>query len=165
MPAKQLAKEIRQKRISATDVMHAHLSQIERVNPRVNAIITLLSEQALDGAKAADHAIAHGNDLGPLHGLPIAHKDSFVTRGIRTTFGSPIYRNFVPNEDALIVERIANAGAITIGKTNLPEFGAGSQTFNEVFGETLNPYDTTKTCGGSSGGAERGTRERGSSSK
>ena len=91
--------------------------------------------------------------MGPLHGLPIAHKDLFPTKGIRTTFGSPIYADFVPKEDALIVERLKAAGACTIGKTNTPEFGAGSQTFNEVFGVTRNPYNLDKTCGGSSGGA------------
>lgn len=88
-----------------------------------------------------------------LHGLPIAHKDLVLTRGIRTTFGSLAFKDFIPEEDEIIVERLRNAGAITIGKTNVPEFGAGSQTYNEIFGETLNPYDTTKTCGGSSGGA------------
>ena len=91
--------------------------------------------------------------MGPLHGLPIAHKDLVLTKGIRTTYGSRIYQDFVPDQDALIVERMRRAGAITIGKTNTPEFGVGSQTFNEVFGATLNPYDLTKTCGGSSGGA------------
>ena len=91
--------------------------------------------------------------MGPLAGLPVAHKDLALTKGVRTTFGSPIFEDFVPEEDALIVERLKRAGAITIGKTNTPEFGAGSQTYNEVFGETLNPYDTAKTCGGSSGGA------------
>jgi amidase len=104
-------------------------------------------------ASAADAAIATGRDLGALHWLPIAHKDLVFTRGIRTTLGSPIFKDFVPQEDALIVQRLKQAGAISIGKTNTPEFGAGSQTFNEVFGETLNPYDTSKTCGGSSGGA------------
>ena len=133
--------------------MEAHLAQIDRVNPRVNAIITLLSDQAMEQAKAADECQARGEAWGSLHGLPIAHKDLVATKGIRTTFGSPIYRDFVPDEDALIVERLKKAGAITIGKTNVPEFGAGSQTFNPVFGATLNPYDMTKTCGGSSGGA------------
>src|SRR5205814_1182627 len=94
-----------------------------------------------------------GDDVGPLHGLPIAHKDLQLTKGIRTTFGSPIFAEFVPDEDSLLVERLKRAGAITVGKTNTPEFGAGSQTFNPVFGATLNPYDLTKTCGGSSGGA------------
>ena len=91
--------------------------------------------------------------LGPLHGLPVAHKDLLETRGIRTTFGSPLYKDYIPTEDDLVVERMRRAGAITIGKTNTPEFGAGSQTFNTVFGATRNPYDLTKTCGGSSGGA------------
>ncbi|MEO7146087.1 MAG: amidase, partial [Bryobacteraceae bacterium] len=104
-------------------------------------------------ARAADEALAGGAAPGPLHGLPIAHKDLQPTRGIRTTFGSRIYRDFVPDADSLLVERVRQAGAIAIGKTNTPEFGAGSQTFNDVFGATLNPYDTTKTCGGSSGGA------------
>jgi len=101
----------------------------------------------------ADAAIASGQLVGPLHGLPVAHKDLLVTKGIRTTFGSPIYQDFVPDTDAILVERLRAAGAITIGKTNTPEFGAGSQTFNPVFGATRNPWDLTKTCGGSSGGA------------
>ena len=97
---------------------------------------------------------AHGKEkLGPLHGLPVAHKDLFETRGIRTTFGSPIYKDYVPAADDIVVERMRRAGAIIVGKTNTPEFGAGSQTFNKVFGATRNPYDLTKTCGGSSGGA------------
>src|SRR5215212_3272433 len=137
--------------------MVACLEQIGRTNPHVNAIVTLHPERALRDARAADErlaeALAHGEEVGPLLGLPVAHKDLTPTRGIRTTFGSPIYEDFVPDEDALVVERLRRAGAITVGKTNTPEFGAGSQTYNEVFGETLNPYDTTKTCGGSSGGA------------
>jgi amidase len=133
--------------------MEEHLRQIERVNPAVNAIVTFLPEKALAQADAADEALARGADVGPLHGLPIAHKDLVLTKGIRTTFGSPIFKDFVPDQDEIIVERLRAAGAITLGKTNTPEFGAGSQTFNPVFGETLNPYDRTKTCGGSSGGA------------
>ena len=104
-------------------------------------------------AKEADEALAKNKEVGPLHGLPVGHKDLFPTQGIRTTFGSPVFKDFVPDHDALIVERLKKAGAITVGKTNTPEFGAGSQTYNEVFGETPNPYDLTKTCGGSSGGA------------
>jgi amidase len=100
-----------------------------------------------------DESIARGGITGPLHGLPIAHKDLQPTRGIRTTYGSPIYKDFVPNADSLVVERLKGAGAITIGKTNVPEFGAGSQTFNPLFGATRNPYDLSKTVGGSSGGA------------
>ena len=153
LTATELARRIREKELSAVEVMEAHLAQIEEVNSKVNAIVTLLPEQALEQARSADEVLVHGEDVGPLHGLPVAHKDLTNTRGIRTTYGSPIFKDFIPEEDALIVERLKKAGAITIGKTNTPEFGAGSQTFNEVFGETLNPYDTSKTCGGSSGGA------------
>jgi amidase len=153
LTATELARRIRVKDLSAREVMTAHLSQIARVNPKVNAIVTLLAEQAMAQAHQADEALARGVEVGPLHGLPIAHKDLVPTKGIRTTYGSRIYRDNVPEQDGLIVERLKQAGAITIGKTNTPEFGAGSQTFNEVFGATLNPYDTTKTCGGSSGGA------------
>ena len=151
--ARELARRIRSREISASEVLEAHLAQIERINPYVNAIITLLPEQARAQAAAADAALARGEELGPLGGLPIAHKDTTDTRGIRTTYGSPLYRDHVPTANALIVERIQRAGAIPIGKTNVPEFGAGSQTFNTVFGTTLNPYDLTKTPGGSSGGA------------
>jgi amidase len=133
--------------------MEAHLAQIERVNPQVNAIVTLDAEGALERAAAADRALAGGAVAGPLFGLPIAHKDLVETRGMRTTYGSPLFREHVPEADALIVERLRAAGAIAIAKTNTPEFGAGSQTYNEVFGETRNPYDLGKTCGGSSGGA------------
>jgi amidase len=153
LPATDLARHIRAKELSCSDVMEAHIAQIERVNPKVNAIVTFLPEQARRQARAADEALAKGATLGPLYGLPIAHKDLVLTKGIRTTLGSPIFKDFVPDQDEIIVERLRQAGAITIGKTNTPEFGAGSQTFNEVFGETFNPYDPTKTCGGSSGGA------------
>jgi len=154
MTATEMVQRIRDRELSCREVMEAHLNQIERVNPLVNAIVTQIpAEQALKLADDADDALAQGRKVGPLHGLPIAHKDLVPTRGMRTTFGSPIYKDFVPDHDGLIVERLNKAGAITIGKTNTPEFGAGSQTFNPVFGETLNPYDTSKTCGGSSGGA------------
>jgi amidase len=153
LTATELARLIRDRTVSCEAVMRAHLDQVERVNPAVNAIVTLLPEQAMEGARAADRALRSGARVGPLHGLPVAHKDLVPTRGIRTTFGSPIYRDFVPEVDAIIVERLRAAGAITVGKTNTPEFGAGSQTFNPVFGPTRNPWDPTKTCGGSSGGA------------
>jgi amidase len=153
MTARELAALLHARELSAVEVMEAHLEQIARVNPLVNAIVTLLPERAMAAARAADEATARGDTIGPLHGLPIAHKDMLPTKGIRTTFGSPIFRDYVPEQDAIVVERLRGAGAITIGKTNTPEFGAGSQTYNEVFGETLNPYDVTKTCGGSSGGA------------
>lgn len=153
LSAVEMARLIRTKKLSARETLEAHLKQIERVNPKVNAIVTLVPELARAAAAKADEAQARGADLGPLHGLPVAHKDLMETRGIRTTFGSPLFRDFVPTEDDLVVERMARAGAITFGKTNTPEFGAGSQTFNTVFGATRNPYDVSKTCGGSSGGA------------
>lgn len=153
LPATELVRLIREKELSATEVMEAHLAWIEEINPKVNAIVTFLPEQAMDAARAADEKLARGEDVGSLHGLPIAHKDLVPTKGVRTTFGSLVYEDHVADHDALIVERLREAGAIMVGKTNTPEFGAGSQTFNEVFGATLNPYDTTKTCGGSSGGA------------
>ena len=153
MPAARMASLIRQSKLSARDVMAAHLNQIDRVNPRLNAIITLLPhDQLLAQAQAADEAIVHGRHLGPLHGIPIGVKDNYETSGIRTTFGSVLFRDYVPEFDCLVVEREKHAGAIIVGKTNLPEFGLGSQTFNKVFGATPNPYDLTKTCGGSSGG-------------
>jgi amidase len=153
MSAIEMARLIRAKKLSARETLAAHLRQIERVNSKVNAIVTLTPEMAAADAANADEKQARKETLGPLHGLPVAHKDLLETRGIRTTFGSPLYKDYVPAEDDLVVERIRRAGAITIGKTNTPEFGAGSQTFNQVFGATYNPYDLTKTCGGSSGGA------------
>ena len=143
--AVELAARIRRRELSAREVMAAFLSQIERLNPQVNAIPTLLPERAEAGAEAADRALAAGEATGALHGLPIAIKDLVATRGIRTTFGSPIYADHVPDQDEIIVERLRSAGAIIIGKTNTPEFGAGSQTFNPVFGKTRNPYDLERT--------------------
>ena len=151
--AVRLRELIRSRAVSVGEVIEAHLAQIERVNPAVNAIVTLCAERARAEALEADRRLARGDDGGPLFGVPIAHKDLVPTRGLRTTYGSPIYRDHVPDHDGLIVERIRAAGAIALGKTNTPEFGAGSQTFNEVFGRTLNPYDPAHTCGGSSGGA------------
>jgi amidase len=153
MSAVEMARLIRAKKLSAREALAAHLTQIERVNPKVNAIVTLVPELASAAAAKADEMQARGEMLGPLHGLPVAHKDLLDTRGIRTTFGSPLYKDNVPTEDDIVVERMQRAGAITIGKTNTPEFGSGSQTFNAVFGATHNPYDLTTTCGGSSGGA------------
>jgi amidase len=154
--AKTLARLLRTRKLSAVEVMKAHIAQVERLNPRVNAIVTFLPGAALKEAKKVDAKRARagsGGGLGPLAGLPIAYKDMLVTKGIRTTYGSPIYTDFVPREDHVLVERLKAAGAITLGKTNTPEFAAGSQTFNKVFGATLNPWDVSKTCGGSSGGA------------
>ncbi|MGW0200973.1 amidase [Nonomuraea sp. NPDC003201] len=147
--ATELAHLIRTRQVSAVEVVQAHLDRIEQVNPRVNAIVTLVAEQALDAAKAADAR----EPAGPLHGLPVAHKDLVDTAGIRTTYGSPLFAGNVPAQDDLIVRRLRAAGAITMGKTNTPEFGTGSHTVNEVFGATRNPYDLSKSAGGSSGGA------------
>ena len=153
LTAVELAARIRGKQVSAREVLKAHLARIERVNPQVNAIVTLVAERAMADATRADEALARGDTPGPLHGLPVAHKDLVDTAGIRTTRGSPFFRDHVPAHDALIVTRIRAAGAVTLGKTNTPELGAGSQTFNTLFGATKNPYDLTRTCGGSSGGA------------
>ena len=132
--------------ISALELLDAHIDRIERYDGSLNAVVTRCFEQARD--EAATKTLH-----GPLAGLPIAHKDLVPTRGLRTTYGSVLRADHVPTEDALIVARIKAAGAVTIGKTNTPEFGAGSQTFNRVFGATRNPYDVSRTCGGSSGGA------------
>jgi amidase len=151
--ATELARLIAAKDLSATEVVSAHLDRIAALNPKVNAIVTLTVDRALAEARAADEKLARGGSPGPLHGLPIAHKDLQEAAGIRTTFGSPVFADFIPDHDSPLVARLRHAGAITIGKTNTPEFGAGSQTFNPVFGATLNPYDLRRTCGGSSGGA------------
>src|ERR1700693_3231502 len=153
MSTVEMAWLIRTKKLSAREALAAHLMQSELVNPKVNAIVPLVPEMAIEAAAKADEMQAHKEKLGPLHGLPAAHKDLRETRGIRTTFGSPLYKDYIPTEDDIVVERLRRAGAIAIGKTNTPEFGAGSQTFNTIFGATHNPYDLTKTCGGSSGGA------------
>ena len=153
LSAVEMAAQIRAGRLSARELMAAHLARIDAVNPQVNAIVTLHAEQAMAAALAADEAQARGEPLGPLHGLPVVHKDLIMTRGMRTTYGSRVHEDYVPTRSALLVERQQAAGAISIGKTNTPEFGAGSQTFNAVFGATRNPYDLGKTCGGSSGGS------------
>ncbi len=152
LSAVEMAREIRAGSLSARDAVMAHVERIEQENPVLNAVVTLVAEKALAWAAQADEAQARGEALGPLHGLPVVHKDLQPTKGIRTTWGSRIFKDFVPEADAPLVSRMRAAGAITLGKSNTPEFGAGSQTFNEVFGATLNPYDLTKTCGGSTGG-------------
>ena len=151
--ATELRHLIVRREVSSREVLDAHLQQIERVNSQVNAIVTLDVERAVQWSIEADEHQANGGELGVLHGLPIVHKDLFSTAGMLTTFGSPIYKDHIPDSDELIIQRLRAAGAISIGKSNTPEFGAGSQTFNEVFGVTRNPYDLQKTCGGSSGGA------------
>jgi len=152
--ARELAGRLRIGELSAREVMQEFLAQIARVNPTVNAIVAKLDDDAcMTLAAEADQHLAGGDDVGPLHGLPIAFKDLEPAVGFPQTWGSPIFERFMPSEDSVIVERLRRAGALPIGKTNVPEFGMGSHSYNKVYGTTLNPYDTTKTAGGSSGGA------------
>jgi amidase len=152
LTARELRAALGRREVSAREVLAAHLDQIARLNPEVNAVVTLDEERAVAAAAAADERAAAGTDLPPLHGLPVAHKDLHETAGLLTTYGSPVRANYVPAEDALVIERMRRAGVITIGKTNVPEFGAGSHTFNPLFGATRNPYDLSRSAGGSSGG-------------
>lgn len=152
-PARDMAAAVRAREISARELLDLHLDRIAAVNPKVNAVVSLDEERAREGAAAADEALARGEEVGPLHGLPFAFKDTHAVGGWRTTYGSPLFAEHVPPRDELIVERVRAAGAVTIGKTNVPEFAAGSHTFNPVFGTTLNPYDLGRSAGGSSGGA------------
>src|SRR5580692_676500 len=156
-PAVDLARLIRSRQLSAAELLQAVLARIQAVNPSLNAIVTLAAEQARAVAAGLDDQAARGEFAGPLHGLPIAIKDLAETAGIRTTFGSPIFADHVPSFDAPHVALLKRAGAVVIGKTNVPEFGVGSQTFNPVFGPTRNPYDLRLTPGGSSGGAAAGS--------
>jgi len=151
--ATDLARMLREGEVSAREVLDAHLGRIDLWNPVVNAIVTRTFELALGRAASLDEALARGEEPGPLHGLPIAHKDLVDTAGIRTTYGSPIFADNVPEEDEPFVTRLRDAGSVLVGKTNTPEFGAGSHTFNPVFGATRNPYDISRSAGGSSGGA------------
>jgi amidase len=154
MTACDLVTAIRTRDVSAREVVEAHLTQIERFNPEINAIVTLVPDRALSTADRVDAALSRREDPpGALLGLPIAHKDTHQTAGIRTTYGSRVFADNVPTTDELVIERIKAAGAIALGKSNAPEFGAGSHTFNEVFGTTRNPYRTDRSAGGSSGGA------------
>jgi len=154
-PATELALAIRTRRVSALELTDAVLARIDRVNPVVNAFVTVAADQAREAARAADAAVLHRppSELGPLHGVPVSIKDLVPTRGIRTTFGSRAFADYVPTEDALIVQRLRAAGAIVLGKTNTPELGAGGNTKNALFGPTRNPWRLSHTCGGSSGGA------------
>jgi len=150
----ELAAMIRTRKASAREVMAAHLARINKVNPTINAIVAKLDDEAcLALADDADRRAAQGKTTGPLHGLPIAFKDLQPAVGFPLTRGSLIYKDFRPAEDSVLVERLRRAGAVAIGKTNTPEFGMGSHTYNRVYGITRNPYDPTKSAGGSSGGA------------
>jgi len=153
-PATELAALIRKKKVSPVEVLDAVLDRIERLNPKLNAFVTLTDEQARRAAKAAERALSKkGARLGPLHGVPFSVKDLVITKGVRTTFGTPLYRDNVPSEDAPMVERLKAAGAIMLGKTNTPTFGWIGATHNLLFGPTRNPWNLGRTPGGSSGGA------------
>ncbi len=151
--AREMAAAVRSRQVSARELLELHLARIEERNPELNAIVSLDTERAMKGAWAADDHLAGGGVLGPLHGLPFAVKDTHAAAGWRTTYGSPLYAEHVPDTDDLIVERVRRAGVVLIGKTNVPEFAAGSHTFNTVFGTTRNPVDPSRSAGGSSGGA------------
>src|SRR4051812_36461035 len=154
MDALALSRAIQSKQVSCVEVMNAYLDHIDALNPKVNAIVSLQDRDDLVAeSRARDDQLSRGEVSGWMHGLPQAIKDLTATKGIRTTQGSRIFKDFVPTADAIHVERVKRAGAIIIGKTNTPEFGLGSNTYNDVFGRTLNAYDQSKTAGGSSGGA------------
>lgn len=148
----ELAGLLRERRLSAREALDAHLDRIEQVNPVVNAICTVDPERARTEAAAADRRAAAGDTLPVLHGVPMTHKDTHDTAGMRTTLGSPIHADRVPGQDAEVVARLRAAGVVTTGKSNVPELAAGSHTFNPLFGTTVNPYDPTRSAGGSSGG-------------
>src|SRR6476620_11181855 len=148
-----MAAAVAGKDISARELLDLHLARIAQTNADVNAVVSLDEERARAGAAEADEKQARGEELGALHGLPHAFKDTHEVAGWRTTYGSPLRADYVPKRDDLIAERIRGAGAVTIGKTNVPEWAAGSHTFNPIFGTTRNPYDLTRSAGGSSGGA------------
>ncbi len=153
LPACTLAHLIQQQEITSRQVVEVYLRRIEKYNPQINAVVTLDAEGALRTARAADEATARGQNWGPLHGVPITIKDVYETAGMRTTSGSPRLGGYIPKQDATAVSRLRAAGAILLGKTNTPEFASGNQTDNRVFGRTNNPWDLSRTPGGSSGGA------------
>jgi len=154
MEGYRLSQEILGRKVSCVEVMKEFLDHIEKTNPLVNAIISMPeTEDLIEQAKEKDRLVKSGNVSGWLHGFPAAIKDLLETKGIRTTYGSLIFKDYTPENDCELVKRMKSAGAIIIGKTNTPEFGYGSQTYNDVFGVTGNPFDPEKTCGGSSGGA------------
>lgn len=152
MTAASLVTAIRRREVSAREAVEAHLQRIDEVNEAINAVVTVDREGALAAARAADELTASGDSLPALHGLPMTHKDTHAVAGMRSTNGSRALAGYVPDSDDLVIARLRAAGVVATGKTNVPEFGAGSHTFNEVFGTTTNPYDTGRSAGGSSGG-------------
>ena len=152
-PATELARLYRRRALSPLEVVQAALARIDVVNPQVNAFVTLVRDQALAAARRATAAMRRGKTLPPLFGVPVGIKDVTQTKGILTTYGSTLYKDHVPDTDALVVERLRAAGAIVLGKTNTPEFAFGPNTVNAVFGATRNPWNLARTAGGSSGGS------------
>src|SRR5882724_2015195 len=148
-----LAKKISQREVSSREVLDYFLERVAQLDPRINSVVTIDAKRARAEADAADAALARGEVRGPLHGVPITIKDSFQTKGMRTTSGAPELSDLVPHEDAWPVARLREAGAIIFGKTNLPIYAGDLQSYNEVFGTTNNPYDPARTPGGSSGGS------------
>ncbi len=153
LPAVELARRLRARELSARELLAVSLARVDAVNPAVNALVTRDDVRARQRAGELDEQMMRTGPVGPLHGLPIAHKDLLPTAGLRTTWGSTLYADTVPAKDAVLAARVFAAGAVRLGKTNVPEFGAGSQTTNALFGSTRNPYDLALTSGGSSGGA------------
>jgi len=155
LSARDLAAAVRARTVSAREVLDAHFARIDDVNPAVNAVVTQARTMAYETAARADEltAVTPADELPPLHGVPMTHKDTHATKGIRTTSGSPVHAHLVPDHDDLVVARFKAAGIVSTGKNNVPEFAAGSHSFNELFGTTHNPYDRTRSAGGSSGGA------------
>ncbi len=153
LSAVEMAEAVRKKKLSPVEILEAVLSRVEQVNPKINAIVTLDREGAMQRAREAEREVMAGEELGPLHGVPVTLKDLTPTKGMRTTFGSRLYEDYVPAEDAVYVERLRRAGAIIVGKTNTPEFGLIGNTDNVVFGLTQNPWKEGRSAGGSSGGA------------
>jgi amidase len=155
LPAHELARRVRAREISPVEVLDACMAQVDRHNGHINAVVTL-NPRARDEAAELERRIGAGEDVGPLAGLPVGIKDVTEVAGVRTTYGSPLFTDFVPDEDALVVERLRAAGAVILGKTNTPEFAAGGNTFNPVFGRTLNPWNPERSAGGSTGGGAAG---------
>jgi Asp-tRNA(Asn)/Glu-tRNA(Gln) amidotransferase A subunit family amidase len=153
MSALELASAIKKGKLSPVEVLEIFLKRIKALNPKINAFVTLTEESARTEAKECEKAVKVRKKLGPLHGIPVAIKDNIPTKGVRTTWGSKLFENYIPNEDMILVDRLRRAGAVIIGKTNMPEFGLLGITDNPLFGATKNPWDTNRTPGGSSGGS------------
>ena len=149
----EIAKAIKKKTISSKEVVNFYLDRIERINPEVNAVVQVDAERALSRAHIADEAVRSGQDCGPLHGVPLTIKDAYLTEGIVSANGLPHLKNNIPHRNADVVQKYIDAGAIILGKTNTPLASGDFQSFNDIYGTTNNPWDITRTCGGSSGGA------------